>query len=464
MGFETLFSKLSIIDDDNEKYFTEMRGKKVGAAKFDLACKEVCGKWGIWMDVGSAHLLIPPIDLFNSIFSDNKRLYVYSIGNEGFDKKMLFFIDVLKESYIYRWSLTSPAVEAYASRYYMQDAYVDGIKAVMAELAKKIEENAPLAYPSNDLKPGTVEMCIKQSKVPAVFPSFYMRKAADVLKETFVFTPHDSENYTIGIGERQYDSFLTHWDNSFEHIRHQLENYAYAREATLELSFDTSDTVLKLKHVSILDHTEKVGDGVAFKYQYYMRVEILSNEFADMPTLVGYCDIDETISTLYEGLLQMALLHGENGDPYGDEPSRLVAYNRYKSPILESILDPDYEQDYSSYRERQVHVKDVLTINPDYDYFLVHLDGTVEGYEDLDELCGKPVQIEGLEEWCHEMAPVVIEAAVGRTFPKDWESFHRKGIMLAKQLRKVLPKEYDLWYKAPTEDKSGTIPRPRLII
>lgn len=464
MAFETLFSKLSVIDDNNEKYYTALNGKKKGAARFDLACKEVCGKWGIWLDVGDAHLLIPPVELFNTIFSDRERLYVDYIDNGGFDKKIPFYIDVTKEYYIVRWSLTSPAVEIYASRYYMQDSYVDGIKSLMAELDKKIEENAPLAYSASDLKPESLQMCIKQSMVPAVFPSFYTREAADVRKEAFVFTPHDSERYTIGIGDRMYDTFLTHWDNSFEQIRHQLENYVYAREATLELSFDSSDTILKLEHVSILDHTEKVGDGVAFKYQYFMRVEIRSNEFAAMPTLVGYCDIDETLKTLYEGLLQMALLHPLDGDRYMDEPTRIVAYNRYKSPLIESSLDPDYERDFSSYRERQVHVKDVLTIIPDYDYFMVHLDGTVEGYEDLDDLCGKPVHIDGLEEWCREMAPVVLEAAVGRTFPKDWEGFHRRGIAIARQLRKVLPKEYDLWYKAPTEDNSGTIPRPRLVL
>ena len=39
-----------------------------------------------------------------------------------------------------------------------------------------------------------------------------------------------------------------------------------------------------------------------------------------------------------------------------------------------------------------------------------------------------------------------------------------RGLEYAKQLRKVLPSEYDLWYEAPFEDKSGTIKKPLLII
>lgn len=307
-------------------------------------------------------------------------------------------------------------------------------------------------------------MCLKQFEVKSVFPTYYTRMVKDIQKEEFVFEPIDTEEYTIGIGDRKYTTFLTHWDSSYDHIRHQFEEYVYGRKATLELTFDGSDTVLRIEHVSILDHTEKVGDGVGFKYQYYMRVEIQSNEFAGMPNIVGYCDIDQTLRTLYEGFLGIARLHGLEGDEYGDEPACIVAYNRFKSPLIETCLIPDYKTDYTSYRERQVHIKDILTIKPDYDVFIMHLDGSMEGFEELGELCGQPVNIEGLEEWCRDMAPVVIEAAVGKTYPIDWEDFHRRGIELAKQLRKVLPKEYDLWYEAPVEDKTGIIKKPKLII
>jgi hypothetical protein len=230
------------------------------------------------------------------------------------------------------------------------------------------------------------------------------------------------------------------------------------------MSFDGSETILKLKQVSVLDQTDESGDGVGFKYQDYIRVEIKSNSFADMPTVVGYCDVAETLSTLYTGFLRMSLMHPKKPEPYVSDTGRLVAYNIYKSPIIERVLDTERNRDYSTYGIRQVYVEDVLTITPDYDVFISHLDGSMEGYEELEDLCGSPVQIDGLEEWCREMAPVVIEAAVGKTYPMDWGDFHRRGIEFAKQLRKMLPKKYDLWYDAPFEDKSGFIKRPMLII
>ena len=102
--------------------------------------------------------------------------------------------------------------------------------------------------------------------------------------------------------------------------------------------------------------------------------------------------------------------------------------------------------------------KTALTICPDYDYFIIDQEGYVYDYNELDELCGDDVQIDGLEEWCKEIQLVVIEAAMGRTYPMNWKEYHQRGIALARELRKVLPKHYELWYEAPFEDDSGTIP------
>ena len=464
MAFEPIYSKLSVVDINNQGILNEIEGKKKTASVLGITCKEIAGKWGIWLDSSEGYVLIPPIDLFNSIFCEYDRIWADGYLDETLEKKICFYIDVNKEPYIYSWSLSSPSVKAFGRRYYMQDAYIEKVKQVLTELNEKMKNGATWAYDSYDCKPGALEMCLKQIEVKAVFPTYYTRMVKDIQKEEFIFKPIDTEKYTIGIGDRQYTTFLTHWDSSYDHIRHQFEEYVYSRKATLELTFDSSDTVLRLEHVNILDHTETVGEGVGLKYQYYMRVEIQSNEFAGMPNIVGYCDIDETLRTLYEGFLELAQLHKLEADDVMDEPSCLVAYNRFKSPLIETCLIPDFKPDYDSYSDRQVHIKDIMTIKPDYDFFMTHLDGTVEGYEDLEELCGQPVQIEGLEEWCRDIVPAVIEAAVGRTYPMDWANFHKRGIELAKQLRKVLPKEYDLWYEAPTEDNSCIVKKPMLII
>ena len=35
---------------------------------------------------------------------------------------------------------------------------------------------------------------------------------------------------------------------------------------------------------------------------------------------------------------------------------------------------------------------------------------------------------------------------------------------LARRLRELLPNDYELWYEAPFEDKSGIIPHSKLIV
>ena len=69
-----------------------------------------------------------------------------------------------------------------------------------------------------------------------------------------------------------------------------------------------------------------------------------------------------------------------------------------------------------------------------------------------------------LDEWAYEIEKIVIASETGKPYEKDWEDYHRRGIALAKQLREILPPTTDLWYEAPYEDKSGTIPHKILIL
>lgn len=116
------------------------------------------------------------------------------------------------------------------------------------------------------------------------------------------------------------------------------------------------------------------------------------------------------------------------------------------------------------------HIKDVLRIEPDYDAVLwdseevplyVKDDGTID---ELYDKQGNPIKIPGLLQWQEEIHPIVIACALGDSYEKDWKDYHRRGLEMARQLRSKLPNDYDLWYEAPFEDKSGTITKPILIM
>ena len=454
------YSHLGLFD---EQIKNEITGKKKKCTPVPISCHEENGAFGLWLDVNIAHLLLNPIDIFNTIFQDSKSMDSRLIVVDGQEKSGSFIIDVVRERYMYSLSLTSPELVDYARRYHMQDAYVNTLKAAITDLYEKMLEGNKHYYVDSGLSLEALKACVDQFEIKATLPTYYIRRTADVVMEEFIFDPKDSRAYTIGIGNRKYTTYITHWSFDMEYLRHQLEELVFTRKTTLELDYEDSPAIIKLSKINILDHTEQAGDGTAFKYKDYLYVEIWATEFANMPVLMGYCDIQASLRTLYEGLLQMAMLHPEISYDYV-EPSRIVAYNRYKSPIFESILNGRERMYDNEYMDRQVHIKDVLTIVPNYDYIITNLDGHVWNYDEMEDLCGKPVHIEGLKEWCAQIKPVIIEAAVSKESPMDWEEYHRKGIELAKQIRAVLPKRYDLWYKAPIEDQSGIIKRPVLII
>ena len=71
----------------------------------------------------------------------------------------------------------------------------------------------------------------------------------------------------------------------------------------------------------------------------------------------GYCDRKEAVRTFYEGLLRLAMAHPDNNEMLDDHVmNKIVAYNKFKSPIIESYLKSEYSKD-DEYSIRQVHVK-----------------------------------------------------------------------------------------------------------
>lgn len=99
----------------------------------------------------------------------------------------------------------------------------------------------------------------------------------------------------------------------------------------------------------------------------------------------------------------------------------------------------------------------VITICPNFDFYL--MDGERESLDlaDLQDKAGQPVVMPELDAWAEEMPPIVVASETGQPYEKDWTDYHQRGLELARQLRSRLSSNYELWYEAPFEDKSGTI-------
>lgn len=77
---------------------------------------------------------------------------------------------------------------------------------------------------------------------------------------------------------------------------------------------------------------------------------------------------------------------------------------------------------------------------------------------------GERIKMPELAKWWMEILPIILDSETGKPYSKDWDDYHRRGLKLMKDLRAQLADDIDLWYCAPFEDKSGTIPRKILII
>ena len=469
--FQIKFQSQSTFDEDNRQVMSLIQAAEKDCCKFNLCCEAYLGFWGIWLEMDDKRLLVNPYDLVSSIYKDD-RYYLFDTPKDDVDYPEYdgdFFVDIRCNHYVFEWQMHHKK-ECYNPRYIFKfEEYLSKIIKAITFLHQVWKEQKPIAYTPFDCELESVEICLSQLQIKHTLPSHYALLAKDVIIESFQFFPKKdkyAEGYSIGVGNRTFDTILTHLDSDFEQIRHQLECIAYEEEASIRLPFDMSDTIVKLRKTSLINEMIKNEKGVVYKHKDFMIVEIEPNDFVHKPIIKGYCDRKEAVKTFYEGLLKLAMCHPEtqNNCIVDHEPTRLIAYNKLKSPIVENYLKEIYSND-DEYCIRQVHVKHILRIYPDYD--VIMWDEENVAWSDLDELYdkyGNPIVMPELKEWQEEINPIVVDSETGYPYEKDWEDYHRRGLELAHQLREKLSTDFDLWYDAPFEDKSGTIPKSILII
>lgn len=469
---ELLYAKNDYLERENERILANIKDVMRTCVPLNIYCGMEHDVWGIWLEVDEVKYLVNPILLVNSLF-ENEIYYLLETYPKTNDDSIS--VEIHKESFCYSWRFYSGVSKDALPIYINFQEYVAKIKTCVETLYEVLSAGKPAAYDvfNTRLDFGIEELriAVEQMSISAVMPNYYSVKTSEVKEEHFVF--ETEKHYTIGIGNRKYSTWLTQWDNRYDSIRYQLESIVHNMEATINLMFDMSELVLKIKCISVVDEINKTKDGCGYTYKKYALVEIQPNQFIYGSILKGYCNLEQTLKTLYEGLLTLALAHPvePKNDYYNHEPSQIEAYNMFKSPLIERYIT-GMEGSWTKAELRQVRVKRILTMEPDYDEVIfdsegnppIELEGDDGNIEELYDKEGNPFRIEGLKEWQEEIEPIVIEGAVGRTIESfDWKSYHERGLALAQKLRAKLSSDFDLWYRAPIEDNSGIIPKPILI-
>jgi hypothetical protein len=459
---ETIYANKNYHEKDQAALMRKMEYVHSQCTELNISCSEDDGKWGIWLMVGEEKMLVDPISLVNSLYADSGSYIFFSYKGENYNDCQ---VDVRRNSFCIDWTIDNPDFPLKGRTMYQFDEYIGKIRHTIAQIYHLMREGREVHYSCLDFELEAAEICMRQLDIKATLPSDYRLMASDVIEEEFRFTPLDSEKYSISIGDRGFTTFLTHWSSNLEEVRHQLELCSYQEEALIKLNFDCSDTILTIKHCRILDDIDADESGYGFTYKDFAKVTIEPNGCTLMPIISGYCNWKETVRTMYEGLLKMALLHGEQEQEYNNDhfPSRIEAYNMYKSPLIENLLRGQTRDDTHACM-RQVRIKGIITLCPDYDYCLENERQCPVDMEDLRDKQGLPIAMPELEEWQREICELIVDVNVGEEVAFDWEDYHKRGIELAKRLRERLSTEYDLWYEAPAEDQSGTIKERMLIL
>lgn len=468
MEGDIVYSKSGYIERENARVrkLREAALKKCGTLA--LSCSEIDNKWGIWMSIGDEKLLVNPVELVSSIFEDSTY---YMLESQKKDIPGYFIVEVEKKDYCYHWTLSHTMLNFSSENRFVQEEYVSAIFDAISQLYEAILAGGELAY-DRDVYKESVVSCYKQLQVKCTWPSYIRKTTKDIHVEDFYFDVvpgNEGERFTIGIGKRTYSTWFTHWDGDLERIRHQFESYTFEHKAEVKITFDMSETIIKLEGISVIDKINETGEGIGFKYKDYMLVTIIPNEFVKQPIFKGFCDREQVLKNLYNGLLRMALDHPISGNE--DVPDMLNAYNMVKSPLIEDYITGRYkDRRDKECAIRQTMVKHIITIDPDIAQLFhdeegvsyeVERDGTFDFVYDRN---GKPIVIKDFLTWHNEINQIVIDTETGHPYTMDWEQYHCRGVELAQELRKVLSPEFDLWYKAPFEDKSGIIKHPFLVL
>ena len=459
MNGNSIWTSKAVCDNENDVFKKEIALVERKCTPFLLVCKEHNGKWGVWVFINQTWLLVNPCDLVSSLYEDGESYIVLRDDNVKYD------VTVIKTAYTFVWSIMCAEKSYYEVHYFRFLNYFLRIQNRINYLADMVRDGHSIAY--EHIKLEHLDICCKQLQIEALQPSHYRLMASQVVVEQFEFTPCEddhNERYLIGIGNRSYNTFLTDWDNDYEEIRHQFESLIYSQDAKIALSFDTSETIIHIKRVDVLDEINKEEKGYGFKYKELALVKIIPNDFVYSPIIAGYCDYKATIKTLYEGLLRFALRQPAN--------SRMDMYNRLKSPLIERFIKNNSVYDNKKPSKRQQHIRHILWINPDYDSLGIDLatgfDVTINHLGELDgnfiDKEGKPIVIPELTKWQQEICPIVIASEAGTPYEKDWTEYHSRGIKLVHKLREVLSDDCDIWYSAPFEDKSERIQHKLLIL
>ena len=461
---------------------------EISDSKSVLAYKCVDNVTAIWFLYNSKEWIVDPCVLFNgllgSVEDPSTSLLYLNVDNLS-HRRATYYVKQKHDSDFIFWSINKLLCDPECKLRFGVKDFLKTAEELINCLCRDVDSKTATAY-DNIINPKEITKIVTQLKTLKLFLMPQRLRSSEINEELLTFNcpAFDKDErdwaydipYILKIGNREIKSVISDWTNDMDYVRHQLESYCYCRQAQIKLYFEDEPTIINLKKVSALASTKSIGSGIAYNYDDYLKVEIQPNSFFKGSAIYGFCNERQAIKELYEGLLNVGRVGYEFKDydfnnPWGYDA--MVFYNHIKSPIIERYISR-IKEDYNSIVERQRIIHHVFTISPDYTDVLgqmtgqsiptsVSFDDVVTLYKEDDSeevLCS--VTLPGIYEWLNEFNRLSdgVNSTMGNL---DVEKWHHRGLVLAKELKKKLPDDIDVWYGYPLDDVEHRDCRPILI-
>ena len=442
------------------------------------------GMYAIRIVISGVEYIAEPYKIFNTLYLDKSYILLYLNEEDYCNNKATLRVDTELKYDNVRWSYKMAGKMFSSFISFVKREYIANIENALNQLKAIIETGMPVVY--NDkrnfyykytLYSEVSWMCGQIRNTKEMLELLYPRlKNVAVENFSFCFTEEYScdTGYEIVLGERRFKSCLSDWSNELEHIRYMLEAIVYGRKAEVRICFEDEPTTIILNEADIRINDNSCSNDEQYKI---MKVKVIPNSFVKGPVLYGYCRREQVVRALYQGLLKLSMRYSnwfEHNPEYQmirwDE-YKMVIYNKIKSPIIEDYINKIAVEEYS-FRNRQREIVRIFTIDPDHGIIMRDEEGCAYPCDNDNslELCVDneenyiTINIPGIYQWQKEFEHATDFTETKTKDDFNWIDWHKRGIELAKQLRKQLPLSCDLWYDSPFEDKSGTIKESFLII
>lgn len=138
----TLFSTLGY---DDTHLVREIGLVEQKCADFKLACTEIAGRMGIWLDLGVGHLFVRPSDLVSSICNDGESCFMDILSNGQYRESK---VAIRRTDYCYEWSILSASLSLHVILHFKFADYVEKIRSAIENLRDAYDKDGkPIVMP-----------------------------------------------------------------------------------------------------------------------------------------------------------------------------------------------------------------------------------------------------------------------------------------------------------------------------